>query len=358
MTSKLAFGALGLACVVAAGGGAYLAARHNTQDVSVPAEITAPVSSEAQPKPAATAETEAVIEEPAKAPSAPTAEAPESRTSTPVERPVPPQARVTRTPRVASSPSVRAPLPSSSPSAARRPATPTTAPTRDASVKAPTPAPAETGRAPLPAPVTPEAESAPAWRPAETSAVDNTPAPREPQKTFEELVVSPDSVIGLQIETALSSERARIEDRVEAKVTRDVKVGDRVAIPAGSRMLGTVTQVERGGKLRDRARLGVRFQTLVLADGSSIPVSTDTLYREGDAPTKESAAKIGGATVGGAILGAILGGGKGAAAGAAAGAAGGTAAVMAGDRNPAVIAAGSNVTVRLMSPVTITVAKE
>ena len=55
------------------------------------------------------------------------------------------------------------------------------------------------------------------------------------------------------------------EDRVEARVTRDVKVSDRVAIPAGSRVIGAVTVVERGGKFKDAARLCFRFHTLVLA---------------------------------------------------------------------------------------------
>ena len=171
-------------------------------------------------------------------------------------------------------------------------------------------------------------------------------------------MVSADSVIGLQIETAVTSERARVEDRVDARVTRDVKVGDHVAIPAGSQVLGSIIQVDRGGKLKERAKLGVRFHTLVLADGTQVPIRTDTVYREGVAPSNESAAKIGGSAVGGAILGAIFGGAKGAMIGGTAGAAGGTAMVMAGDRNAATLAAGATVTVRLQQPVTVTVEKE
>ena len=63
------------------------------------------------------------------------------------------------------------------------------------------------------------------------------------------------------------------------------------------------------------------------------------------------------AAVGGAILGAILGGGKGAATGGAIGAAGGSAAVASGDRNPVTLAAGTNLTVRILSPVSIEVEK-
>jgi hypothetical protein len=142
---------------------------------------------------------------------------------------------------------------------------------------------------------------------------------------------------------------------VVARVTRDVRVGDRVVIPAGSRANGEVTVVERGGRVRERARLGVRFTSIVLADGTRLPIETDTILREGDAPGGESAAKIGGGAIGGAIIGGILGGAKGAAIGGAVGAGGGTAAVMAGGRNAATLPAGTPVTVRVQDPVTVTV---
>ncbi|MGE5199910.1 MAG: hypothetical protein ACM3H9_09740 [Rhodospirillaceae bacterium] len=182
--------------------------------------------------------------------------------------------------------------------------------------------------------------------------------PPPPQKVFDELVVSADSVIGLRIESTVSSEVAKIEDPVEARVTRDVRVGPEVAIPAGSRVLGSVMQVERGGKMKTAARIGVRFHTLVLADNTRLPLQTEAIYREGKSPGQESAAKVGGAAVGGAILGAIIGGGKGAAIGGAVGAAGGTGAVMAGGRNPAVLASGTSLTVRLNQPVRIVVERD
>ena len=164
-------------------------------------------------------------------------------------------------------------------------------------------------------------------------------------------------MIGLQTETRLSSETARVEDRVEARVSRDVKVGDSIAIPAGSRAIGSVIQVERGGKFKERARLGIRFHTLVLADGTRLPITTETIFRDGDAPGKGSTAKVGGGAVAGAILGAILGGAKGAAIGASTGAGAGTAAVMAGDRSAAEFPAGTEVTARMLSPVTVTIEK-
>jgi hypothetical protein len=198
-----------------------------------------------------------------------------------------------------------------------------------------------------PVPIKPAAEPA---RPVEEPQPE---APRAPR--YDELILPAASVIGLQVETSLSSERARVEDRVDARVSRDVMAAGRVAIPAGSRLIGSVTTVERGGKIKEQARLGIRFHTLVLADGTQMQLHTDPVYRVGEDPTSGSTKKIGGAAIGGAIIGAILGGGKGAAIGGAAGAGAGSAAVMAGDRQPATIRPGEYLNVKLSSPATITV---
>ena len=191
-----------------------------------------------------------------------------------------------------------------------------------------------------------------------TSAIaPDFPKPEPAQPNFEELVVAADSVIGLQAETSSRAiaRGSRIASRLA--ITRDVRVRDLVAIPAGARAIGSVTLVERGGKFKERARLGIRFHTLVLADGTRLPISTETIYRDGDAPGNESAAKIGGATVAGTILGAIIGGGKGAAIGATAGAAAGAGTVIAGDRNAATLRSGEPVTIRILSPVTVNIDK-
>ena len=155
--------------------------------------------------------------------------------------------------------------------------------------------------------------------------------------------------------SGVSSENAELEDRVEAIVTRDVIADGRVAIPSGTRVLGSVNEVTRGGKFNERARLGVRFHTLVLADGTREKVRVDAIVREGDSPARESTAKIGGGAVGGAIIGGILGGKKGALLGGVAGAGAGTAAVVASDRSIAAIAASTPLSVRLDAPVTVTI---
>lgn len=186
-------------------------------------------------------------------------------------------------------------------------------------------------------------------RPAETPTWSE---PAAPVRRVETVTIPADSVIGVQLENSVSTATAKVEDPVRARVTRDVLAGGAVVIPAGSRVLGSVTLVDEGGKVRERARLGVRFHTLVLADGSEVQLPTETIYRDGESPARGSAAKIGGAAMGGAIIGAILGGGKGAAIGAAAGAGSGTAMTMAGKRQPAELRSGQPVTVRVSDAVT------
>jgi hypothetical protein len=345
LSNRLAFAALAIACIGAAAGGGYLATRQNV--------VPAPASAQVQTATAVT---------PAPAPAASPAVAAQPNT------PAAPAKAVQETEGVVGDAAARTPASASKTSAAKRVEPPArsdaTRETRPATATSARqePAPALTNSWPSgaasqpPAPATVES-APPTPRPDERAVQEQVRPTEPPQRTFEELVVSADSVIGLQTENRVSSETARVEDRIEARVTRDVKVGDRVAIPAGARAIGSVMQVERGGKFKERARLGVRFHTLVLADGTRIPISTETIYREGDAPGNSSSSKVGGAAVGGAILGAILGGSKGAAIGAAAGAGAGTAAVVAGDRGAATLAAGSSMTVRILQPITVTTDK-
>ena len=205
---------------------------------------------------------------------------------------------------------------------------------------------------PSSAAVQPPPPPAPAPEPAKPAEVQPE-SPRPAQ--FEEVILPAASVIGLQLETSLSSERARVEDRVEARVSRDVMAAGRVAIPAGARVIGSVIEVDKGGKVKAPAHIGIRFHTLILADGSEVALRTEPIFRDAESPAAGSAKKIGGAAIAGAILGGIMGGGKGAAIGGATGAAGGTAAVMSGDRTIVNMPSGQLMTAKLSAPATITV---
>jgi type IV secretory pathway VirB10-like protein len=345
LSNKVAVALLGLLALVgAASAGAFYASRSAatpmvSEGVQAPAAAEAPASKPVE-------STDALVDDEKKAP--------ESEAQPPVAKaPSPAPSREAAAP---SGPTRR------TPSASRD--------SRTASAEAPRATKPQDSRTAHPAESRPAVSSAPGMspnrpNPDETAArsdrvepVEPLSPPPPPQPQFTEVTVPADSVMGLRIETSLSSETAHVEERVEARVTRDVRADGRVAIPAGSRVIGSVSLVERGGRMKEQARLGVRFHTVILADGTELPLQTDTIYRVGESPSSASAAKVGGGAIGGAILGAILGGGKGAAIGGAVGAAGGTAAVMAGGRRPAQISAGSPVTVKVLSPVTVNVEKE
>lgn len=347
--NKLVFAGLAVGCLAAAAGGSYLAVRQNQTyagEAREASEAGAPASAASPASPATVTESEGVISPEAAKPAP-------SRPEESIER-ARPASRIVNTPtRRASNtqPVTRAPQASQPPRAANTPASSQSAPFSAA------PEPNGNGgyesRPSAPAPVSAVREPEPF-----DSAQGRPPAPPPPPAPeYVDLTVPSDAVLGLQIERTVSSELARVEDRVEARVTRDVRVEDRIAIPAGSTVRGSVTEVDRGGRMKGKARLAIRFHTIVLADGTELALKTDPVVREGQSPGGESAAKVGGAAIGGAILGAILGGGKGAAIGGAVGAAGGTAAAMSNDRNPATLTAGTTVTVRMQAPVTVTVQK-
>ena len=256
LSNKLAFAAVAISCIGAAGAGGYLASRQNAVPTpaaaqsaptsAVEAPQNAPASSVAA-RPAApqpVQETEGVVGDAPVPRAAAAKNAPAKRAeAAPVRTPESRQARASSA-RQDHPP----PLPSTWPAgAASQP-------------QLPVPPPQTTDPQP------PHVDEKP--------APDLPRAPEPPQQTVEELVVSARiGASGCRRKPRLSSETARVEDRVDARVTRDVRVGDRVAIPAGSRAIGSVMQVERGGKFKERARLGIRFHTLVLADGTRVPIS-------------------------------------------------------------------------------------
>jgi hypothetical protein len=140
---------------------------------------------------------------------------------------------------------------------------------------------------------------------------------------------------------------------VSATVSRDVNVAGRTAIAAGVRLEGTVVLVERGGRFKNRPRLGLQFDRMILADGTRVSIKTDTIFREGDSPAADATARVGTGAVAGAILGAVIGGKKGAAIGTAAGVAGGVATVMRSEQGEASLPGGAPLTVRLTDEVAI-----
>jgi hypothetical protein len=146
-------------------------------------------------------------------------------------------------------------------------------------------------------------------QPAETQ-----PAPRE----REPLVVPARTTITVRLGSAVGSKLSQTGETFTGTVARDVRVGDMVAIPRGTRVTGTVTDAKRLGRFAGGAELQVRLDSIDL-NGSDLPVRAAAQTFTAKGKGKRTALMTGGGAALGGIIGGLAGGGKGAAIGLAAG---------------------------------------
>lgn len=208
-----------------------------------------------------------------------------------------------------------APRPAPKP-AAPKPAAPKPAPREEVETRDVTPEPELAEPAPESEPEAEEEEAEEAEE--EVRREEPRPAP---------VTVEAGTVFSVELLERLSSESSRPGEIFRARVTGDVRQDGRVVIPAGSEVVGEVTEAVPLRKVGGRAKLAVRFTDLVLPTGSSVPIDA-SFVGQGRSETGRDAATIGGAAAGGAILGRVLNKGdrsKGAVIGAILGAAVGTA---------------------------------
>jgi hypothetical protein len=122
-----------------------------------------------------------------------------------------------------------------------------------------------------------------------------------------------DTELDVRLTKRLSSETAQVEDRVEATTVVDLRDSetDRVLIPAGSTLRGTVDSVTKAGRVDRKGSLTVTFNQInVRGRTHSIHATVVDAIESGG--IKEELPKIGGAAGVGAVIGGILGGAKGA----------------------------------------------
>lgn len=118
------------------------------------------------------------------------------------------------------------------------------------------------------------------------------------------------SEFDVRLQTSLSSETARVEQRFEATTVLDYTVDGTVLVPAGSLMRGFVSSVRPAGRVDRRGSLTLSFDELRVGN-RTYPVRA-AVTQAIDGKLGEDARRIGAGAVAGAILGGILGGGRGA----------------------------------------------
>lgn len=235
------------------------------------------------------------------------------------ESPAPPAVREVPPPAVASPP-------------APRPSAPAPAAARD-----PEPSAAEPPALSLEPEPDPEPEPEPA------------PRPREPLR----LTVPAGVQITLALTAPVSSQTARVGDAVTAELTEAVEVDGRVALPAGTRLAGRVTEAVALRRVGGQAKLALSFESLRVG-GAEVPIAAH-FAREGKSETGKDAATI----AAGAAIGIILGNqakknDRGKVIGGVVGAAAGTAAAAATEGETIELPAGTELRLTLRGDVTVT----
>jgi hypothetical protein len=172
--------------------------------------------------------------------------------------------------------------------------------------------------------------------------------------TYREITLPAGTTLPLDLKTSVASDTSQVEDSVRATLRRAITIGGTQVLPAGTEVVGTVTQAERAGRVKGRARVAFRFTSL-RHDSERYDIRTESVARVAEATKGEDATKIGIGAGAGAALGALLGGGSGAAKGAAIGGAGGTGVVLATRGKEVRLGPGADINTKLTAPLTVRV---
>ncbi len=164
-----------------------------------------------------------------------------------------------------------------------------------------------------------------------------------PQPIDPELVVPEGTVLPIILTSYLNSNSSQVGDTFYADTAYPIYIQQRLAIPKGSVVRGSVTQVQRPGRIKGKGKLAVRIDNVMLPNGVSRDLvaafrgihgpgaeklnrKTETM--EGGGSNGADVGQVVGTAGEGAIIGAIADGGMGAGIGAGAGAAVGLATVL------------------------------
>jgi hypothetical protein len=149
-------------------------------------------------------------------------------------------------------------------------------------------------------------------------ATPAAPAPPPP------LVVTAGTGLTIRLGNAVGSKISQTGDAFTGTIAQDISVGDKVAIPSGSAVSGSVTDAKPLGRFAGGASLALTLHS-VTVNGKSYNITTSAFAEAAKGKGKRTGIMAGGGAAVGAIIGGIAGGGKGAAIGALAGGGAGTA---------------------------------
>ncbi|UCF37714.1 MAG: hypothetical protein JSU96_02280 [Acidobacteriota bacterium] len=190
--------------------------------------------------------------------------------------------------------------------------------------------------------------------------VVDDPIPSYP--TGGRIIVPSGTEIEVRLLETLSTKRNERGDDFRAEVMRDIEINGEIAIPAGSRVNGTITHLKQAGRIKGRAEMNLSFNEIEPRGGLAFPiqgtvasiedraderVKDDEGTLEGPASKGEDGKRVAKTTGIGALLGVLTGGGRGAKIGAAVGAVAGIAGILATRGQDMVIPSETELVIRL-----------
>jgi len=171
-----------------------------------------------------------------------------------------------------------------------------------------------------------------------------------------EVTLPAGTLLPIVLDTAVASDTSRAEQAVAAHLSRPVSFHGQTVLPAGSRVSGVVTDATQSGRVKGRAHVALRFDSLTPSGSSErYDIKTAAIGRTAESTKKKDAVEIGAPAAGGAIIGAIVGGKKGAAVGGAIGGGAGTGVVLSTRGKEVSLPKGSALSLKLAAPVTLRV---
>jgi hypothetical protein len=193
--------------------------------------------------------------------------------------------------------------------------------------------------------------SAPVYVPPTTTTTTTTAntTPTEVNST-QRGVVPAGQELDVRLQSPLSSETAKVEQRFEATTVADLMQDGRALIPAGAVVRGVVSSVDPAGRGLDRkGSLTLSFDQISFNGRTyDMRAQATSIFESRGIRDETGTAGAGGAV--GAVVGGLLGGIKGAVLGAVIGAGG---AIAATDGKDVVLPAGTIVRLRVDAPVTV-----
>ena len=188
-----------------------------------------------------------------------------------------------------------------------------------------------------------------------TSLAAQTPAP-----------VPAGTALMVRLETTLATFSNKVGDPFRASITQPVVIHGQTVIPAGATVEGRVTKVSEPRRISGKPTIGILPEAVVFPTGERYYLDatlTDTSIKgsdvsregqfKGSGHDRRDTVEQGGGTAGGMLIGGLVGGPVGMLVGGAIGA-GGTTGHWLGKHRSAVLPAGTELTLELNRPMTMT----